>query len=53
MEEILYDEGGEALKEIAQSSCGCSLQCSRPGWMGLWATWCSGRCPCPWQGGWN
>ncbi|KFU98841.1 U5 small nuclear ribonucleoprotein 200 kDa helicase, partial [Tauraco erythrolophus] len=25
-------------------------QCSRPGWMGLWATWCSGRCPCPWQG---
>ena len=28
-------------------------QCSRPGWMGLWATWSSGRCPCPWQGGWN
>jgi len=25
----------------------------RPGWMGLWATWSSGRCPCPWQGGWN
>jgi len=21
--------------------------------MGLWATWCSGRCPCPWHGGWN
>jgi len=18
--------------------------------MGLWATWSSGRCPCPWQG---
>ena len=28
-------------------------QCSRPGWMGLWTTWSSGRCPCPWQGGWN
>jgi len=28
-------------------------QCSRPGWMGLWATWSTGRCPCPWQGGWN
>jgi len=27
-------------------------KCSRPGWMGLWATWSSGRCPCPWQGGW-
>ena len=21
--------------------------------MGLWANWSSGRCPCPWQGGWN
>jgi len=21
--------------------------------MGLWATWSSGRCPCPWQGHWN
>ena len=21
--------------------------------MELWATWCSGRCPCSWQGGWN
>jgi len=28
-------------------------KCSRPGWMGFWATWSSGRCPCPWQGGWN
>ena len=28
-------------------------QCSRPGWMGLWAAWSSGRCPCSWQGGWN
>jgi len=26
---------------------------SRPGWMGLWATWSSARCPWPWQGGWN
>ena len=26
---------------------------SRPGWMELWATWSSGRCPCSWQGGWN
>jgi len=30
-----------------------SWQCSRPTWMVLWATWSSGRCPCPWQGGWN
>ena len=28
-------------------------QCSRPGWMELWATWSSGRCPCSWQGCWN
>jgi len=28
-------------------------KCSRPGWMGLWATWSSGRCPCLWYGGWN
>ena len=28
-------------------------KCSRPGWMGLWATWSSGGCPCPQQGGWN
>jgi len=26
-------------------------QCSRPGWMGLWATQCGGRGLCPWQGG--
>jgi len=24
-----------------------SLAVSRSGWMGLWATWSSGRCPCP------
>jgi len=23
------------------------------GWIGLWATWSSGRCPCSWQGVWN
>ena len=28
-------------------------QCSRTGWMGLGAVWCSGGCPCWWQGGWN
>ena len=28
-------------------------KCSIWGWMGLWATWSSGRCPCLWQGGWN
>ena len=28
-------------------------QCSRPGWMELWATRAGGRCPCWWQGGWN
>lgn len=26
-----------------------SWKCSRPLWMGLWATWASGQCPCPWQ----
>ena len=30
-----------------------SCRCSRPAWTGLWATWSSGRCPCPWQGGWK
>ena len=28
-------------------------KCWRTCWMGLWATWSSGKCPCPWQGGWN
>ena len=28
-------------------------QCSRWGWMELWATWSSGRCLCSWQGGWK
>jgi len=31
----------------------CHWNCSGPGWMGLWATWCSERCPCSWQGGWS
>ena len=30
-----------------------SLKYSRAGWTGLGATWSSGRCPCPWQGGWE
>ena len=25
-------------------------QCSRPGWMELWATWAGGRCPCSCRG---
>ena len=29
------------------------LMCSMPGWSALWATWSSGRCPCPWQEGWT
>lgn len=28
-------------------------KCSNHVWMGLWATWSSWRCPCPWQAGWN
>lgn len=24
-------------------------RCSRPGLMGLWAAYCSGKCPCSWQ----
>jgi len=28
-------------------------KCSRPGWMELWETWSSGRCHCPWRGGWD
>jgi len=31
----------------------CPLGCSRPGWMWLWAIWCSGWWRCTWQGGWN
>ena len=30
-----------------------SLEVSRPGWMRLWATGSSERCPCLWQCGWN
>jgi len=26
---------------------------SRPGWMGLWGTCSSWRCPCSLQGGWT
>jgi len=26
-----------------------SLQCPRPGWMGLWAPLAGGRCPCSWE----
>jgi len=35
--EILYYEGGETLKQVAQRSGGCPppWQCSRPGWSGL------------------
>lgn len=29
------------------------LKGSKPGWMGLWAPWFSGRWPCPWHGGWE
>lgn len=29
----------------------CHWKCSRPGCKGLWATWSSARCSCPWQGG--
>jgi len=25
-------------------------KCSRSDWMGLWETWCSGKCTCPWKG---
>jgi len=28
-------------------------RCSRPGWMGSWATWSSGWCLCLWKGSWN
>lgn len=30
-----------------------SLKCSKPGRMGLWATWSNGGHPCSWQGVWN
>lgn len=26
---------------------------SRPGWTGLWETWSSWECPCPWQAIWT
>lgn len=28
-------------------------KCSRPVWVGLWASWHSGRYPCSWQGCWT
>ena len=37
----------------------CGLQMIQFGFKGVsrkgapWAAWSSGRCPCPWQGGWN
>lgn len=30
-----------------------SQRCSRPCWMGIWAAWSRGWCPCPLWGGWN
>jgi len=29
------------------------VKCSRLGWIGIWATWSSGRWLCRWRGGWN
>jgi len=46
-EEVLYYEGGEAEKLWTPPP----WKCSKPGWMRFWATWSSGRCPCPWQEG--
>ena len=45
------NKGVEALAQVAQRSCGCSIPGSVQGQVG--ATWSSGRCPCLWQGGWN
>lgn len=28
-------------------------RCSKPDWMGLWATGAGGMCPCPMAGGWD
>ena len=32
MKEILYYEGGEALEQVAQRSCGCRIMGSVQGW---------------------
>lgn len=38
------------LAQVAQESWGCPIfEVFKTGWMELWATWSSGRCPCPWQ----
>lgn len=54
-EEVLHDENGEALEWATQRKLWMlhPWLCSRSGWMGLWATWPIGRCPCPCQWGWT
>lgn len=37
--------------EILYKSQYLSSCTSSPGWVWLWASWFSGRCPCLWQGG--
>lgn len=41
---------GEMLEQNAHRSCGFPIQhqCSRSGWMVLWATWSGEKYPCPW-----
>lgn len=47
---ILQDTGASCPKQLWVYQ---PWNCSRPGWMVLWATWSSGKRPCPWQGCWN
>lgn len=35
---------GRGTREVMDTS---SWKCSKSGWLGLWAAWSSGRCPCP------
>lgn len=48
-------EGGEALIQVAEKSCGCPIPVSlqRLGWRGLWECWSSERCPWPQQKDWS
>lgn len=51
----MQGEGGEALKQVAQGSCGYPIpgSVSKPGWMRPWVTWSSGMYPYLWQQAWN
>lgn len=41
--------GSEVVVTVREHSVAHRLQ-TWPGWMGIWSSWSSASCPCPWKG---